>query len=121
MKKRICIVMYIAILFWLFTISYGHCANVTFEWDANAPEEQVTNYKLHLGNATRNYIKSVDAGNVTQFTVTDLADGKWYAAATAHDAAGNSSDFSNEVEFSIDTTAPRGVQNFRFKSVSKGD
>lgn len=124
--RKLLAVMYIALLFWLFSISYGNAQtvntpNITFAWDANDPSEGVTGYKLHVGNATRQYTRAVDAGNVTVFTVPGFTDGVWFIAATAYDAAGNSSDYSNEVMVTVDSTAPSGVKNFRFKAVSKGD
>lgn len=126
MKLKLCLVVYIVLLGWLFSISYGHAqtvntTNVTFEWDANDPSEGVTGYNLHIGSQSGVYTKVVDAGNVTLYTVQNFSDGIWYVAATAYDGAGNVSDFSNEVMVTVDSTAPRGVKNFRFKAVSKGE
>lgn len=110
---------FILLVIILFFCSIAMAASVTFEWDPNAPEEHVMGYKLHLGTSSRSYSRVIDAGNVTRFTVQDLSDGNYFAAATAYDAAGNTSDYSNEVQFVIDTVAPSGVKNFRFISVGR--
>lgn len=96
-----------------------HAASVTFEWAPNVPEEKVTNYRIHIGMTSRQYTRAEDAGIATRLKVSDLADGNYFAAATAHDAAGNSSEFSEEIQFEIDTKAPSGVMHFRFMAVGR--
>jgi hypothetical protein len=61
----------------------------------------VTGYRIYHGTASRSYIQApgsgVPAGNATSFTLTGLQRGQmYYFAATAIDALGNESPFSNE-------------------------
>jgi len=41
-------------------------------WNANAAEEKVSGYKIHLAYSSGNYYGVIDVGNVTQAIVTDL-------------------------------------------------
>lgn len=94
------------VLLLLSTVS-ASAGQVTLAWDPNT-EPDLAGYKVHVGNATRTYTSTIDAGNVTSFTVTGLQEGLLYFfAVTAYDTTNNSSGFSNEVTFSIaDTTPP---------------
>lgn len=75
-------------------------ADVSLAWDAS-PTETVTNYRIYRGNAPRTYSTYDHLGNVLTHTVTDLPAGTWYFTATALDAEGNESDYSNEVSTTI--------------------
>jgi len=84
--------------------------SVTLAWDPN-PEPDVSGYKIHYGNASRNYPYSTNVGNVTTATVYGLQEGLvYFFAVTAHNTSGLESDYSNEVTNSIPTdvtnTAP---------------
>lgn len=71
-------------------------ANVKLKWDASV-SPNITGYKVYVGTATRTYNQPIVIGNVTTYTVKDLADGTYYFSVTAFDAQGNESAFSNEV------------------------
>lgn len=79
-------------------------AEVTLAWDANPPAEKVTGYVVHHGPQSRAYTQSVDVGNVTQTTV-DVPAGT-FLAVTAYNAAGLSSDYSDEVQAPAVPTPP---------------
>lgn len=69
-------------------------------------------YKLHIGNASRMYQHTIDVGNQTSFTLTDLKYGATYFfAVTCYDSDGSESDFSNEASKSFpampETKTPR--------------
>lgn len=71
----------------------------TLAWDAS-PEPAVTGYRIWFGAGSGNYTNSAAVGNVTQASIRNLAEGVPYRfAATAYDAAGVESDFSNEVTY----------------------
>jgi len=76
-------------------------ADVSLAWDPSV-SPGVTNYRIYRGNSPRSYSEYDHLGNVTTHTVTGLAPGAWYFAATALDAAGNESGFSNEVSTTIE-------------------
>ena len=63
------------------------------DWDASVG---ASGYKLHYGQESGDYSKSVDVGNVTTYTVSDLTAGGWYFVASAYNDYGES-DYSNEI------------------------
>lgn len=94
-----------------------YAGDVTLKWDANT-ETDLRGYKIHYGAASRGdvpsphsltftYDRIVDVGNVTTYTVKNLEEGyTFHASATAYDASGNESAYSNEVKTVVDTVAP---------------
>lgn len=74
-----------------------HAADVTLAWDASV-SQGIAGYKIYVGTASRVYQAPIVIANQLTYTVTGLATGStYYFAATAFDADGNESDFSNEV------------------------
>ncbi len=79
--------------------------SVTLAWDppttktdgSPLPSNEIDRYVIYYGASSGNYTQSVNAGNVTQFTVTDLSTGTWYFAVTVYDTSGYQSDFSEEI------------------------
>jgi fibronectin type 3 domain-containing protein len=76
---------------------------VTIFWDApttnadGAPLNDLAGYKIYYGTSERNYSSEIDAGNVTNYMVSNLKNGVvYYFAVTAYDTSGNESDYSNE-------------------------
>lgn len=81
-------------------VAYG--AEATLAWDPNN-DSSVTGYKIYWGTQSQQYALLADVGNSVQETISDLQAGTtYYFSATAYDAAGNESDYSNEVSY----TAP---------------
>jgi hypothetical protein len=75
----------------------ANAASLTLAWDAS-PDATVTGYMVVYGSASRIYTGSVNAGKVTQFTVNNLTQGQlYYLSVQAYNAAGEMSDFANEV------------------------
>lgn len=73
----------------------------TLTWAASS-DSGLQGYRVYFGTASRDYKQPVgtgiDAGKVTSFTVAGLPAGQiHYFSATAVDAAGSESTFSNEV------------------------
>jgi hypothetical protein len=78
-----------------------YSAQITLAWDANS-EPDIAGYKIYYGTTSRIYDLSVEVGSYTSVTIADLIEGEtYYFAATAYDADGNESDFSNEVVHNI--------------------
>lgn len=72
-------------------------ASVTLTWSPSI-DPTVVGYKIYYGVASGVYTNSVDVGNVTNYTITGLADDTtYYFAATSYDSNGVESDFSNEI------------------------
>ncbi len=77
---------------------------VTVAWDRN-PESEVAGYRIYYGTQPGSYTASLDAGNETNVSVTELQDGMtYYFAAVAYDASNNESGFSNEISYAVPTT-----------------
>ncbi|TDI85082.1 MAG: T9SS type A sorting domain-containing protein [Caldithrix sp.] len=79
----------------------GIAGNITVSWDANT-EGDLAGYNIYIGENPGNYTGVVDLGNLTQFTWNNLEPGKtYYFAVTAYDVARNESDFSQEVNATL--------------------
>lgn len=90
-----CVVL--SLLALLMTPGHASGQNVTLAWDPSA-SPGVAGYTVYVGTSFGQYSSSVNAGNVTTYTVTGLTLGIRYCfAVRAHDASGVQSAFSNEV------------------------
>ncbi|HET7624075.1 MAG TPA: fibronectin type III domain-containing protein, partial [Verrucomicrobiae bacterium] len=79
--------------------------SVTLQWSPST-DSSVTGYNIYYGVASRNYTNKVTVGNVTNATVTGLQEGvTYYFAATAFNAIGLESDFSEEVSYTVPVSA----------------
>jgi hypothetical protein len=98
----------IALMFLFMTNTNAGDVNVT--WKPNH-EEDLAGYKIYQGTASGNYTHSTDAGNVTSFTLTGLADNvQYFFTLTAYDTAGNESAYSAEISCTLgDQLAPTVV------------
>ncbi len=81
----------------------ARAATVTVAWDPNPPEENVTGYVVCYATTSRfdeafTGYSEVDAGDVTEFSLTLPDDGAtYYIAVVAYNASGLRSDYSDEV------------------------
>lgn len=92
-------------------------ADVHLAWDANT--DSTPGYKLHRGQQSRVYTETLDVGNVTART-WPTPDGTWYFAATAYDAQGFESGYSNEVSYSAPLPpAPATAVNVSWSEVGQ--
>ena len=83
-------------------------AQVTLGWNAST-SPYVTGYSLHDGTTSGNLTNSINAGNITSYTMTGLSAGTtYYFAVVAYDGAGDQSADSNEINY----TVPPAVQTF---------
>jgi len=89
-------------------VSAAQAVQITLAWDPS-PSPNVGGYVLYHGHASRNYTDSVDVGDQTQYTLTDLETGTtYYFAIVAYDTSQTiRSDFSNEVYYPALTTSPK--------------
>lgn len=71
-------------------------ANVTFSWDPQ-DDPAITNYTLWYGTAPRLYTNTVQCGNVTSFTVSNLLGGViYYFNVSAQTSTGLESPLADE-------------------------
>lgn len=75
--------------------------DVTLAWD-HSVSTNVTNYRIYYGTASGVYDTYSEFGYVTTATIQGLEAGIYYFAATAVDADGNESGYSNEVHTILD-------------------
>ncbi len=116
--RRICgalfSVVFVSVL--LSLSGLASAAQTTLAWDANTQPE-VVGYKLYYGTASGAYSGNIDAGKVTQYTISGLQDATtYYFAVTAYDAGRVESSYSNEVTWTSPAGAP--VANFTANTTS---
>jgi hypothetical protein len=74
---------------------------VTLAWDPS-PGPNINGYTIYYGRQSLAYTGRLVLGNVTTGSVAGLIPGAtYYFAATATDAAGLESEFSNEVSYTV--------------------
>lgn len=83
----------------------GFAYDLTLQWDP-ITDPAVTGYRIHYGSTPGNYQTSINVGNQTSYTITGLAAGTFYFAATAYNSSGLQSTFSNVVTKTFGTSTP---------------
>jgi len=82
-----------------------HAQRVTLAWDAS-PSPEVVGYRIYFGTNIGNYSFATNVGLVRTQTVVLPHTGRWFFAATALDANGMESPFSNQVQWEAKPVAP---------------
>jgi fibronectin type 3 domain-containing protein len=81
----------------LFFLSTAEAAYLDLAWSPNE-EPDVAGYRIYYGTMSGEYINFVNVGAATSYRLGNLLeDVMYYIALTAYDAAGNESDYSEEV------------------------
>ena len=106
----------------ILTITPGEAGQVQLSWTAPTEDEDgirltdLAGYKLYYGQNSRqvsgSYQFSVDVGNRTSYTLTNLTDGqRYYFAVTAYNTEGDESTYSNEASgvSSSPSPSPNGL------------
>lgn len=109
----------------LIPVSKASAAQTTLSWSAPATYSDgtamaVSGYKVYQGTAKGAYTDSVDVGNQTSYTLSNLVNGStYYFAVTAYDGAKTESAYSNVMSKSFGatysvtaTSGPGGSINF---------
>jgi len=115
MKKVFGFIIAIILLFALSLPAYAATSDVSLAWDASIDESMLIEgggYKVYWGTAPGQYTGSAAVGMKYTHTITGLADGTWYFAATTYTASGLESVKSNEVSALLKTVIypPRGTR-----------
>ncbi|ULA68457.1 MAG: Fibronectin type-III domain-containing protein [Nitrospira sp.] len=73
----------------------------TLSWSA-VTDTNLAGYKVYMGTASGRYGTPLDVGNVTSYTISNLALGTtYYFVVTSYSSSGSESSYSNEVSKSI--------------------
>jgi len=93
-----------ALLMVLLFSMWARAAQVTLAWDPNT-ESDLAGYRIHYGTASGVYTASVEVDKATTTcTIPNLSAGQtYYFAASAFNASGASSGYSNEVSYTVDS------------------
>ena len=73
MFKKLCLIL----ICFISMVGVSRAAQVTLAWDANT-DASVLGYKLYYGTSTRSYGAPIDVGKVTQYTLSNIAEGVMY-------------------------------------------
>ncbi len=104
-KRALLIALWSSGLFVSVCLPANASQNVTLTWNPSTNAD-VTGYNIYYGTASGVYTNVYSAGDVTNATISGLADGTTYFfAAKALDASGGESSFSNEASFVVPTAA----------------
>ena len=95
---------WLTFLFWAWAATL-RAQSVTLAWNGSS-SPGVTGYRVHFGTNSRSYSFVTNAGLALTQTVLLPRVGRWFFAATAYDAQGLESDYSNEVEWEAKPSAP---------------
>jgi regulation of enolase protein 1 (concanavalin A-like superfamily) len=77
----------------------ARAATATLGWNAST-SGGVAGYKVYQGTSSGNYTSSINAGNATQATASNLVSGTtYYFAVTAYTGAGAESAYSTEISY----------------------
>ncbi len=103
-KSRTLYVLLALCLMIVLPVSHVFAADITLSWtppSTNADGSTLTDmggYTIYYGTQSGNYTYSIDAGNVTSYSIDSLVPGfVYYFAVTAYDISGNESAYSSEV------------------------
>jgi hypothetical protein len=78
-------------------------------WDP-VTDPGLAGYKIYYGTLSRNYSLVADVGNSNTYLVSNLQSGAtYYFAATAYDAAGFESSYSNEVSYNASSACTYSI------------
>ena len=95
------VLSWIGFLFLIGFLAQAHAASIKLAWDRN-PEANVVGYELYYGTAPGTYPNTVDAGNNTTATVSNLQeDTTYYFVVVARNKAGLIGPKSSEVSSRI--------------------
>ncbi len=96
----------------------AEAASVSLGWDAAAG---VSGYKIHRGTTSGSYTTSVNVGNATSYTLSDLTSGTtYYFAVSAYDSSNAESGYSNEVSYNSGSSCTYSISPSSASFTSSG-
>ena len=103
MRRRniFCFCLVTIITFTIFHCTLLFAGSATLSWTRpttntdGTPLTDLAGYRIYYGTSSGNYTQSINAGNVTTYTVSNLTAGTtYYFVATAYDTSGYESGYS---------------------------
>ena len=94
-----------ALIFLLLFPAMSRADSVRLSWDVS-PSTNVVGYRIYCGTNSQCYSIVITVGLVQTQLVALPQRGRWFFAATAMDADGVESDFSNEVQYELKPAPP---------------
>jgi hypothetical protein len=95
-----------SILLLFATLAVAHARNVTLAWDPNT-EPDLAGYRVYYGTESGVYSNTLDVGNATQVTISNLTTGiAYYFVVTAYNTLGIESLPSEQVSFFLEENPP---------------
>lgn len=106
MIKRLFLnIIILSVLCFFLSTTNSFAWQITLEWDPPDNPTDVTGYMVHYGTGSGAYSMSVDVGNTTNYTVSNLIDGEtYYFSVVAYNTAGTQSEYSNEIAAAATTS-----------------
>lgn len=89
------------------TVTAPSTASISLAWDPattysdGSPITDLAGYRVYYGTVPGTYSSSVDVGNMTNYTISNLTSGTYYLAVTVRNLSGTESAYSNQVSKSI--------------------
>ena len=114
LKSAIRTVFFFGMVCLIFSISAqsAYSSQVTLAWDANN-ENNLAGYIVYYGTRSGYYANSIDVGNTTQYTISNLQAGvTYYIAVSAYNTDDYESDYSQELVYTLpdsESTSPNLV------------
>lgn len=108
--KFLCLLLFLSTLISIPYQALAGQANLTWNsiatYSDGTPMSNLGGYRIYSGTAAGTYTNKVDVGNLTSYTMNNLADGvTHYFAITAYDTLGNESSYSNELSHNVPAQA----------------
>jgi hypothetical protein len=89
------------------TVTAASNGTISLAWDAataysdGAPLTDLAGYTVYYGTVSGIYSSSIQLGNVTSYTLSNLPPGVYYVVVTVRNLSGDESTYSNQVSKSI--------------------
>ncbi|HTL54333.1 MAG TPA: fibronectin type III domain-containing protein [Candidatus Limnocylindrales bacterium] len=98
-------VIFIAVSVPIYAAVPGASQSATLAWTPSQAST-IAGYRLYYGGASQTYTNTVEVGNTTSVTVSNLAvGGTYFFAVTAYDLIGLESEFSQEISYTVPASA----------------
>jgi hypothetical protein len=106
-QKRLVVLSAVHIFAYILTTgALVRAAQVTLLWENPDSPAVVGGYKLYYWQSTWDTVASVDVGEQTAYTLTDLENGQTYHFAVTVYSSDEESDYSNEIVMTVSADSP---------------